>query len=331
MELCGRKDNCVSYVIEKILEADGQVVDIKKVIKDTSHVGSSVLTQALRNGDKEIIKLLLDKMMWKRPTSWSVPNYSPEDLREHVEVNEHIQRVLVWCMRETSEIDLEIIETLIHKRFIVTPENKIGFDNAIFMKEYKNETFVHDHFDSMIFEAIEQEKRIAHASEKITWVDLFDLDFESVQTPTDPDDLKTMEDYVEVLRRYLRTIEPKFFESYATTSEVVFELNKRDHERLKKCWSCGEIEPEVMVCKQCREARYCDALCQDEHWIKHKQWCNERRIQIDKEQEGETREERKLRKEAKKYSKARTRELTLSFYKDSFENLSTIFQRSWLM
>ena len=56
---------------------------------------------------------------------------------------------------------------------------------------------------------------------------------------------------------------------------------------------------------QCRRARYCDPLCQDEVWAKHSQWCREAKKQMEKEREGETREEREVRKAEQKCVKTR--------------------------
>ena len=35
---------------------------------------------------------------------------------------------------------------------------------------------------------------------------------------------------------------------------------------LRKCVACGKLDVHHMICSQCRNVRYCDALCQLRHW-----------------------------------------------------------------
>jgi hypothetical protein len=50
---------------------------------------------------------------------------------------------------------------------------------------------------------------------------------------------------------------------------------------LRKCVACGKLDVHHMVCKRCRNRRYCDATCQLRHWESatdpHKLHCVERR------------------------------------------------------
>ena len=206
-----------------------------------------------------------------------------------------------------------VVKVLIDERFRVTQKNKIGYDNAVFMRRYEEKIFgIHDHADAMIFEVIEEERRIAHVSGKLTWFDLFDS--EEVQAPDEnviekylrnPTESPHLRNYFDKVERFSRSVDENL-EDFRNDKDLrldILELDKKS-----KCWSCGDWDSELFVCNQCRRARYCDPLCQDEHWSKHSQWCREVRKQVEKEREGETKEEREVRKMEQKSVKTRMNE-----------------------
>jgi hypothetical protein len=48
------------------------------------------------------------------------------------------------------------------------------------------------------------------------------------------------------------------------------------NERKARCAECGEDEGVVNLksCKSCMQVMYCNAICQKNHWSKHKKLCN---------------------------------------------------------
>lgn len=42
----------------------------------------------------------------------------------------------------------------------------------------------------------------------------------------------------------------------------------------KACWYCHKVKEDIMICSKCNIARYCDILCQKQHWKQcHKICC----------------------------------------------------------
>merc|ERR1719186_169451 len=188
---------------------------------------------------------------------------------------------------------MEVLQLLMDKCLRVNKENKIGYENEhlkhVFKRLLSNE--VHDHLWAMMLNVIEEERRIAHANGKIT---LYDL--EIVKGPKGTPKYNFYGDQFE---RYLRSIN----EGSVFVEDELFEEVLEDYQN-RKCWSCGDRDSELLKCKQCRKARYCDALCQEEGWNKHQHWCHKQNVLLKKDSQGKTREEKKLMK-AKVKSAAR--------------------------
>jgi len=300
MKLCGIPNKHMEYVVRRITDAN--VADVNIVFGETAtSPGASALTSAFLTGKKEVGKIILDKMIWK-------------GVKDLVEFDQnHIQRVLgsligtshllsVKTWERVDPVDwMDIIKFLIEKCFRVTEENKIGHDNDTFMASNRSR-FYHDHFDAMIFQEIEEERRIAHVSGKHTWYDFDTKKFAALmQVDALVDAIGGCNDLSPMKRKKLGSELQKTrstIQNFGSGLQIEFPTQKK-----MTCWTCGQHDLDLMVCKQCRKARYCDALCQEENWANHQEWCQEQKDEVEREREGETEGHKEWRKASRKLNK----------------------------
>merc|ERR1719186_1446610 len=136
---------------------------------------------------------------------------------------------------------MDIIQLLIEKCFRVTQENKIGHNNDAFMELYESTLYMfgHDHFDTMIQEVIQEERRAAYLNDRITWYDLDNVMSQGDQLVTFHGDQG---------ERYFRAMN-----DYEEFTKLNVKLRKEKKEK-QICWGCGEhFDSKLFQCKVCRK------------------------------------------------------------------------------
>merc|ERR550519_813680 len=303
-ELCSINDEHIEYIIKKLLDAN--VVDVNMVLKDEDlFSGNSALVSAALTGNKEVVKIILDEMKWEV---------------ERDQYHEHIQQWLLHLMLDCScqpdlepslpetyhaqlfikrEDRMDILQLLVEKCFRIIEKNLLGCVNDTFMDYFnklKRKYTIHDHFDALVFEVIEEERRLAHGNGTLTWYDL--------NIKKGPKGLCHIESDGDTLERCIRAmnIDGGVVNHHGEAIDEDFIANFRKL-KFTRCWSCGTEDSALLVCKQCRYARYCDALCQDEDWVKHKAFCQAKKEKVENDREGEREEDKRCRKKLRKLSK----------------------------
>jgi len=305
-ELCGVHDEHIEYIIKKLLDAN--VVDVNMLLKDPDlFSGNSALVSATLTGKKEVVKMILDEMDWE---------VEPDQYQEHIQ--QWLLHLMLDCSRQKGlepclpltyhaelflkrEDRMDILQLLVEKCFRVTEKNRLGCVNDTFMdffNKMKRKFTIHDHFDAMVFQVIEEERRLAHGNGTLTWYDL--------ETKKGPKGLCHIKLGAEgdTLERCIRAmnVDGQVVNHHG---EVIDEEFLKNFRKIKftRCWSCGTEDSALLVCKQCKYARYCDALCQNEDWGNHRAFCRAKKEKVEKDREGETEEDRRCRKKFRKLSK----------------------------